>query len=86
MSKLFIYLWATFRFRVRGPFKPVGKVNFENSFYPLLLAPFDTGSYQKIELKLYVNGRLRQRALAAQTIWTPNEVPSCGLAMKPGSS
>ena len=80
MPKLFIYSWATYRFRVRGPFKPVGKVNFENCFYPLLLVPFDTGFYQKIELKLYVNGRPRQRALAAQMIWTPDEVLSQTLA------
>lgn len=47
---------------------------------PLLLIPFESDFYQQIELKLFVNGALRQKALAGQMIWTPDEVLSQALA------
>ena len=47
---------------------------------PLLVIPYEDDFYEQIELKLFVNDRLRQKALAGQMIWTPNEILSRTLA------
>ncbi len=41
---------------------------------PLLVIPRDEAFFEKLELSLYVDGQLRQRAGAGDMIWSPSEV------------
>jgi 2-keto-4-pentenoate hydratase/2-oxohepta-3-ene-1,7-dioic acid hydratase in catechol pathway len=47
---------------------------------PLLVIPLEEDFYRQIELSLYVNEALRQRAKAGQMIWTPRQILSNVLA------
>jgi len=47
---------------------------------PLLVIPFSEDFYQQIELHLYVNDALRQRATAGSMLWSPREILANALA------
>ena len=47
---------------------------------PLFVIPVEEDFYRSVDLKLYVNGRLRQQALAGQMIWSPREIVDHALA------
>jgi len=47
---------------------------------PLLVIPFNEDFYQQIELRLFVNEALRQRATASSMVWSPQEILSNALA------
>jgi 2-keto-4-pentenoate hydratase/2-oxohepta-3-ene-1,7-dioic acid hydratase in catechol pathway len=73
--------WALVRNYRRGT--PLGTTGFVDGksregfavLGPLLVIPRDFDSfYQRIMLRLYLNGRLRQRESAGQMIWGPREI------------
>lgn len=47
---------------------------------PLLVIPHEDDFYRALELSLYVNGELRQKAGAGQMVWSPGEILSNTLA------
>ena len=49
-----------------------GKTHFPLG--PLLVIPNDDSFYKEIELRLYANGRLRQKSLAEKMIWSPEKI------------
>jgi 2-keto-4-pentenoate hydratase/2-oxohepta-3-ene-1,7-dioic acid hydratase in catechol pathway len=46
---------------------------------PFLVIPLAEDFYERVELRLYVNGALRQRASAGQMIWAPQDILSRAL-------
>ena len=47
---------------------------------PFLLVPRETDFYNELEISLYVNDKLRQKALAKKMVWSPREIVANALA------
>ena len=47
---------------------------------PLLVIPYKEAFYRELELSLYVNGTLRQRAFAGSMIWAPRQILARAMA------